>query len=85
MRKGDREVNTSNGTVSLPKSGIQKKGAELRLQRNLLAKILIDEKEVTKNLVLKRKEFEDRIFKCKNKQQQLQLKKENVTRSQSGQ
>ena len=69
----------TNGTVmTVPKSGVQKKGSEMRLQRNLLAKIIIDEKETSKKLIIKRKEFEDRIFKCKNKQTQLMLKQDNV-------
>lgn len=68
----------TNGTVmTVPKSGVQKKGSEMRLQRNLLAKIIIDEKETSKKLIIKRKEFEDRIFKCKNKQTQLMLKQDN--------
>jgi hypothetical protein len=74
----DQKLNGETGAVAIPKSGVQKKGAELRLQRNLLAKIIVDEKEVSKKLVVKRKEFEDRINKCKTKQQQLLAKQDNV-------
>ncbi len=50
----------------------------MKLQRNILEKIIIDEKEVTKNLFQKRIEFQERINKCKQKQQQLLLKQEHV-------
>lgn len=75
-KKGPNSTRAVSG-VSIAKTGVQKKGTELRLQRNLLAKIIVDEKEVTKDLVLKRKEFEDRVQKCKNKQNALMLKQQN--------
>ena len=54
---------------------------ELRLQRNVLAKLVIDEKELTISLIEKRKEFEKRINKCKEKQIKLGFRQDESVKS----
>lgn len=60
------------------KVGVLKQGLELRLQRNILEKYKTDEEAVTKNLVKKRQEFEQRVNVCKEKQGQLAIRQKEV-------
>ena len=55
-----------------------KQGLELRLQRNILEKYRTDEEAVTKNLVKKRQEFEQRVNICKEKQGELAVRQKQV-------
>ncbi len=66
---------------SIPKRTILRHGSEQKLQRNILAKLIVDEKEVTLSLIDKRKEFEKRINKCKEKQIKLGIKQEESVKS----
>lgn len=67
--------------ASIPNKSILKHGQELRLQRNVLAKLVIDEKELTISLIEKRKEFERRINKCKEKQIKLGFRQDESVKS----
>lgn len=60
------------------KAGVLKQGLELRLQRNILEKYRTDEEAVTKNLVKKRQEFEQRVNICKEKQGELAVRQKQV-------
>lgn len=83
--KNDDEENTKLNEFSKQIANINsetasalKEGLEMKLQRNILAKYKNDEDLVTKNLYRKRQEFEKRINVCKDKQNQLILKQEQV-------
>ena len=73
-------VKNETTTVAVPegKSGVVKQGLELKLQRNILAKYRNDEEKVTKDLLKKREEFEQRINFCKEKHGDIVFKQEKV-------
>jgi hypothetical protein len=81
----DEEENDKNKNkqiiASIPNKSMLKHGQELRLQRNVLAKLVIDEKELTISLIEKRKEFEKRINKCKEKQIKLGFRQDESVKS----
>jgi hypothetical protein len=60
------------------KNLVLREGLELKLQRNILAKYKLDEEAVTNKLLVKRKEFENRINMCKVKQNELLAKEQKV-------
>jgi hypothetical protein len=66
---------------NIKNKSIFKHGQELRLQRNVLAKLVIDEKELTISLIEKRREFERRINKCKEKQIKLGFRQDESVKS----
>ena len=76
----NKNSNTKTELVPLNtgKVGVLKQGLDLRLQRNILEKYRTDEEAVTKNLVKKRQEFEQRVNICKEKQGELAVRQKQV-------
>ena len=56
-----------------------REGLELKLQRNILARYRVDDELSKKDLDIKRQEFERRINLCKEKQNKLLVKRDEVT------
>jgi hypothetical protein len=55
----------------LGNTGVLRQGKEMKLQRNILAKYKDEDDKVTQDLTLKRREFEQRINFCKDKQNKI--------------
>lgn len=67
-------------TLNTGRDGVLREGLGLKLQRNILAKYHHEANIVTKNLIKKRQDFEHRINVCKEKQNNLLVKQDQVSR-----